>query len=99
MELNITYHWTYLDYQFPHKADKDWGPVATASIEAWVDLPDPEENKHLHGIYKHLMIPITGTMDPKQEIIQAIEKFGKEKNITVEMDFLVTKNSYWDEPF
>lgn len=100
MELNVSYHWTYLDYLSPNFKTGYWAPIARAAIEVHADLPTVDGLKQLHGMYTHISIPITGTMDPKEEIIQSIQKFAKEQNITVEMDCINGKaNCDWDEPF
>lgn len=51
------------------------------------------------GSYTRLTIPITGTKDPKQEIIDAINEFARKQNITIEMDCLNDKVNMWGEPF
>lgn len=99
MDINVTYHWTYLDYLTPNFKKGNWSPIARAAIEIYAELLTVEGNKELRGIYSHLTIPITGTMDPKEEIIQSIEKFGKEQNITIEMDCLNGKGIDWDYEF
>lgn len=99
MDINVSYHWTNLDYRLPSFKTGNWGPVATAAIEIHAELPTAEGYKELYGEYKHLTIPITGTKDPRQEIIEAIEQFGRDHSITIEMDCLNGKNMLWDEPF
>lgn len=100
MELNVTYHWTYLDYLSPNFKTGYWAPIARATIEVHADLPTADEPKQLHGMYTHISIPITGTMDPKEEIIQSIQKFAEEQNITIEMDCINGKaDCGWYESF
>lgn len=99
MNLNVTYHWTYLDYLSPNFRTDHWAPTARAAIEIYADLPTAEGLKQLRGMYTHITIPITGTMDPKEEIIQNIQKFAKEQNITIEMDCINGKANNWDYAF
>lgn len=100
MELNVTYHWTYLSYLNPNFRTGYWAPTARAGIEICAELPTAEGLKQLRGMYNHINIPITGTMDPKEEIIQHIQKFAEEQNITIEMDCINGKADFdWDYAF
>ena len=100
MELNVSYHWTYLSYLNPNFRTGYWAPTARATIEIYADLPTAEGLKQLRGTYDYINIPITGTMDPKEEIIQHIQKFAEEQNIAIEMDCINGKADFdWDYVF
>ena len=99
MNINITYHWDYLNYLTPNFKNGDWGPIARAEISLHGTFPTVDGAKELHGTYTYLHIPITGTKDPKQEIIDAINEFARKQNITIEMDCLNDKVNMWGEPF
>lgn len=103
MELNVTYHWTYLDYlgiSSTKAKQGDFNPVAAAEIEAMANLPIAKGLKEQSWHYDRILIPITGTMEPKKEIIQTIQRYADEHNITIEMDYINGKiNCGWDEPF
>ena len=76
MNLDVTYHWTYLDYLSPNFRTDHWAPTARAAIEIYAGLPTADGLKQLRGMYTHITIPITGTMDPKEEIIQNIQEWS-----------------------
>ena len=99
MECNVSYHWTYLDYLYPDFKNDNWGPTARAAIEIWVEVPTAKGNTELRGEYEHVRIPLSGTMNPKEEILSAIESFAKEHSITIEMDCLTRKYNSFIEPF
>ena len=103
MELNVTYHWTYLVYLNVNLEDRksgNFGPVACAQIEVKAFLPTANGLKEMHGCYDRIHIPISGTMEPTQEIIQTIQHYADEHNIEILMDYINPdyKND-WDEPF
>ena len=103
MELNVTYHWTYLDYLNitpENRKNGNFGPVACAEIEVRTFLPTAYCLKEMRGSYDRIRIPISGTMEPTQEIIQTIQRYADEHNIEILMDYINPdyKNN-WDEPF
>lgn len=103
MELNVTYHWTYLDYLNitpENRKNGNFGPVACAEIEVRTFLPTAYCLKEMRGSYDRIRIPISGTMEPTQEIIQTIQRYADEHNIEILMDYINPdyKND-WDEPF
>jgi hypothetical protein len=103
MELNVTYHWTYLDYLHitpENRKNGNFGPVACAEIEVRTFLPTAYCLKETRESYDRIRIPISGTMEPTQEIIQTIQRYADEHNIEILMDYINPdyKND-WDEPF
>lgn len=89
MELNVTYHWTHLEYSYPSfKQDDTWGPVALITIMAHIETPFVKE-KQLWGTYEVLRYPIEGNADdPRDQIIQFIQHYAEVKGIEVHFDFL-----------
>ena len=104
MELNVTYHWTYLDYLNitpENRKNGNFGPVACAQIEVRTFLPTAYCLREMRGSYDRIHIPISGTMEPTKEIIQAIQRYADEHKIEILMDYMNPncKDDYWDEPF
>lgn len=100
MELNVTYHWIDLFYLHPNHqliTDNNWGPTARVTIEVRADLPTINGLREMCGAYATINIPITGTMEPKKEIIQSIQNFAEENHIEIQLDYLNPDNSsVWD---
>lgn len=104
MELNVTYHWTYLDYlhiNSENRKNGNFGPIACAQIEVRTSLPTANGLKEMRGCYDRIHIPISGTMEPTKEIIQTIQHYADEHHIEILMDYINPdcKYDYWDEPF
>lgn len=53
----------------------------------------------MYGAYATIDIPITGTMEPKKEIIQSIQNFADENHIEIQFDFLNPNKDMDDGPF
>ena len=88
MELNVTYHWTHLDYDGPiYKHDITWGPVAVISIDAKVELPFARDG-HIFVNYDKIRCVIDGNSEPRDQIIQFIQHYAEVKGIEVHFDFL-----------
>lgn len=104
MNLNVTYHWTYLDYlhiNAENRKNGNFGPVACAQIEVRTFLPTANGLKEMRGCYDRIHIPISGTMEPTKEIIQTIQHYADEHNIEILMDYINPdcKYDYWDDSF
>ena len=88
MNLNVTYHWTHLEYSFPSFKNEDtWGPVALITIMVHIDVPFVKE-KQVWGTYDILKYPIEGNAgDPRDQIIKFIQKYADSKGIEIQFDF------------
>lgn len=94
MNLNVTYHWTHLEYSYPSFKDEDtWGPVALITIRAHIEAPFTKEG-WLWGTCEVLKYPIEGNAgDPRDQIIKFIQKYADHKGIEIQFDFL----KKWEE--
>jgi hypothetical protein len=88
MEVNVTYHWTYLDYEAPaYKKSTTWGPVANISIDAKVELPFARDG-HIFVNYDRISCVIDSNDDPRDQIVRYIQHYAEVKGIEVHFDFL-----------
>ena len=88
MDVNVTYHWTFIDYDNPiWKHDTTWGPVAVINIDAKIELPFAREG-HVFVNYDKIRCVIDGGSDPRDQIIQFIQHYAEVKGIEVHFDFL-----------
>ena len=89
MNLNVTYHWTHLEYSYPSfKHEDTWGPVARMTIMARIEAPFVKEER-VWGTYDVLKCLIEGNAgDPCDQIINFIQKYADSKGIEIQFDFL-----------
>ena len=90
MDVNVTYHWTHLDYDNPMwKHDPiTWGPVAVISIDAKIELPFAREGFIMVN-YDKLRCEIDGDSgDPRGQILEFIQHYAEANGIDIQCDFL-----------
>ena len=94
MDVNVTYHWTYLGYAEPYfKEDATWGPVALINIDAKVELPFARDGFVMIN-YDKLRCEIDGDGgDPRGQILEFIQHYAEVKGIDIQCDFL----EKWEE--
>lgn len=89
MNINVTYHWTDLEYNHPIWEHHDtWGPVATIRIMAKMEVPFVKE-KTIWDTYDVFDYVVEGNAgDPRDQIIKAIQRYADDHNIEIQFDFL-----------